>query len=93
MDHMDLALANILDVVPFIENTGVDVNRPLNQALVRLYERNLAAFNLPWDNLTLVLANTLDIVPYINNFGNDVNGPLNRALVRIYERNIAALNR
>ena len=43
--RLDLALANILEVVPFIDNTG-EADAPLNQALVRLYERNLAALNV-----------------------------------------------
>ena len=43
--RLNLALDNILDVVPFIDNTG-EADAPLNQALVRLYERNLAALNV-----------------------------------------------
>ena len=42
-DNMDLALLNILDVIPLIDNCGDDVDRLLNQTLVRLYERNVAA--------------------------------------------------
>ena len=41
----ELALANILDVIPVIDNTGSDANDVLNRTLVRLYERNLAALN------------------------------------------------
>ena len=87
---MDLALANILDIAPLIENSEDDANGPLNRALVRLFERNLAVFNVAWD-LYEAMANIMDVVPLINNIGD--NGLLNRALVRIYERNIAALNR
>ena len=43
--NSNLALANILDVVPLIDNTG-EADPPMNQALVRLYERNLAALNV-----------------------------------------------
>ena len=43
--RLNLALDNILDVVPLIDNTG-EADAPLNQALVRLYERNLAALNV-----------------------------------------------
>ena len=88
---MDLALANILDIAPFIENSEDDANGPLNRALLRLFERNLAVFNVAWDYMNLAMANIMDVVPLINNIGD--NGLLNRALVRIYERNIAALNR
>ena len=43
-DNMvNLALANILDVVPFIDNIGDNADGPLNRALLRIYERNLAA--------------------------------------------------
>ena len=41
----DLALSNMLDVIPWIDNTGIDANDALNRTLVRLYERNLAALN------------------------------------------------
>ena len=44
-DDLDLALANILDVIPSIDNCGDDVDELLNQQLVRIYERNLAALN------------------------------------------------
>ena len=44
-DDLDLALANILDVIPWIDNCGDDVDELLNQTLVRIYERNLAALN------------------------------------------------
>ena len=44
-DDLDLALANILDVIPWIDNCGDDVDELLNQRLVRIYERNLAALN------------------------------------------------
>ena len=40
-----LALSNILDVIPWIDNTGSEVNGALNRALVRLYERNMAVLN------------------------------------------------
>ena len=40
-----LALSNILDVIPLIDNTERDANDALNRTLVRLYERNLAALN------------------------------------------------
>ena len=42
-DNMTLALGNILDVVPFIDNIGDNADGPLNRALLRIYERNLAA--------------------------------------------------
>ena len=42
---IDLALSNILDVIPLIDNTGSDANDALNRTLVRVYERNLAALN------------------------------------------------
>ena len=41
--NKNLALANILDVVPFIDNTEDNAYGPLNNALVRLYERNVSA--------------------------------------------------
>ena len=41
-DNMDLALFNILNVIPWIDNCGDGVDG-LNQTLVRLYERNVAA--------------------------------------------------
>ena len=40
-----LALSNILDVIPWIDNTGSEANGALNRALVRLYERNMAVLN------------------------------------------------
>ena len=43
MVNINLALANILDVVPFIDNIGDNADGPLNRALVRIYERNVAA--------------------------------------------------
>ena len=45
LNQTELALANILDVIPLIDNTGNDANDVLNRTLVRLYERNLAALN------------------------------------------------
>ena len=42
-NNTELALANILEVVPFIENIGDNADGPLNRALVRIYERNVAA--------------------------------------------------
>ena len=45
MDHdisvFDLALANLLDVIPLITNTDEDVD----PALLRIYERNAAIIN------------------------------------------------
>ena len=40
-----LALSNILDIIPWIDNTGSEANGALNRTLVRLYERNMAVLN------------------------------------------------
>ena len=42
---IDLALANMLDVIPLISNVDHEVNADVNDALVSIYERNMAAFN------------------------------------------------
>ena len=42
---IDLTLANMLDVIPFISNIENEVNADVNAALVSIYERNMAVFH------------------------------------------------
>ena len=44
---IDLALANLLDLIPMISNTDENVD----PALVRIYERNAAIVNGEWEIL------------------------------------------
>ena len=44
---IELALANLLDLIPMISNTDEDVD----PALIRIYERNAAIVNEEWDIL------------------------------------------
>ena len=42
---INLVLANMLDVIPFISNIDNEVNADINASLVSIYERNLAVMN------------------------------------------------
>ena len=44
---IELAFANLLDLIPMISNTDEDVD----PALIRIYERNAAIVNEEWDVL------------------------------------------
>ena len=81
-DYRDLALANLLDVIPLINNTGERVQ----PALIRIYDRNSAIGDQ--EITDLALANLHDIIALISNTGDAVDP----ALLRIYERNCAVLN-
>ena len=41
----DLALANILDIIPLISNIDHEVNADINAALDTIYERNMDILN------------------------------------------------
>ena len=43
---IDLAVANMLDIIPLISNIDNEVNADINAALVSIYERNMAIINL-----------------------------------------------
>ena len=43
---VDLAMANILDIIPLISNIDNEVNADINATLVLIYERNMAMLNL-----------------------------------------------
>jgi len=43
---IDLAMANMLDIIPLISNIDNEVNADINAALVSIYERNMAMLNL-----------------------------------------------
>ena len=81
-DYKDLALTNLLDVIPLINNTGERVQ----PALIRIYDRNSAIGDQ--EITDLALANLHDIIALISNTGDAVDP----ALLRIYERNCAVLN-
>ena len=42
---IDLALANMLDLIPVISNTDDELNSEVNAILLSIYERNLAILN------------------------------------------------
>ena len=42
---IDLALANILEIIPLISNIDNEINADINAALVSIYERNMAIMN------------------------------------------------
>ena len=42
---IDLALANILEIIPVISNTDDESNPEVNAILLSIYERNLAILN------------------------------------------------
>ena len=43
---IDLAVANMLDIIPLISNIDNEVNADINATLVAIYERNMAMINL-----------------------------------------------
>ena len=43
---IDLAMENMLDIIPLISNIEDEVNADINAALVSIYERNMALMNL-----------------------------------------------
>ena len=43
---IDLAMANMLDIIPLISNIENEVNADINTTLVLIYERNMAMLNL-----------------------------------------------
>ena len=89
-DNQYLALFNILEIIPWIDNIENDVDGLLIETLVRLYEGNVAA--LDGSNMDIALYNILHVVPLIDNIGDDVDGLLNQTFLRIYERNVDALH-
>ena len=42
---IDLAMANMLDIIPLISNIDNEVNADINAALVSIYERSMAMLN------------------------------------------------
>ena len=42
---IDLAMANLLDIIPLISNIDNEVNADINAALVSVYERNMEILN------------------------------------------------
>ena len=42
---IDLAFANILEIIPLISNIDNEINADINTALVSIYERNMAIMN------------------------------------------------
>ena len=42
---IDLAMANLLDIIPLISNIDNEVNADINAVLVSIYERNMAILN------------------------------------------------
>ena len=87
---IDLAMANMLDIIPLISNIDDEVNADVNVTLVSIYERSMA-MNRD-EIIDLAMANMLDIIPLISNIENEVNEDINTTLVTIYERNMAMLN-
>ena len=87
---IDLAMANMLDIIPLISNIDDEVNADINAALVSIYERSMA-MNRD-EIIDLAMANMLDIIPLISNIDNEVNADINAALVSIYERSMTMLN-
>ena len=43
---IDLAMANMLDVIPLIANIDNEVNADINAVLVSIYERSMTMLNL-----------------------------------------------
>lgn len=43
---IDLAMANMLDIISLISNIDNEVNADINSALVLIYERHMALLNL-----------------------------------------------
>ena len=43
---IDLAMANMLDIIPLISNIDDEVNADVNAKLVSIYERSMAMLNL-----------------------------------------------
>ena len=42
---IDLAMANLLDIIPLISNIDNEINADINAVLVSIYERNMAILN------------------------------------------------
>ena len=42
---IDLAMANMLDIIPLISNIDNEVNADINATLVSIYERNMDILN------------------------------------------------